>query len=134
MRIKQLAQASGTTEQTIRYYESIGVLPPPRRLPNGYRDYDQTDIERLAFVAGLRRLDFSLDDIREILAMRELGEAPCSVVLKLLQEKRQEIAQRISELQHLDHVLSELYALGSTFPLDDVSGKNCVCHLIKEEQ
>lgn len=67
MQIKTLADKTGLSDSTIRYYESIGLLPEPGRLSNGYRDYDESDVARLQFVAGARTLDFSLDDIAEIL-------------------------------------------------------------------
>jgi hypothetical protein len=54
------------------------------------------------------------------------------VVLDLLQEKAQEIGQRVAELKRLETELHQLYALGRTFPTDDVEGKACVCHLIKQ--
>lgn len=132
MQIRELSLQTGTSDKTIRYYESIGVLPPPRRLPNSYRDYDEADVERVKLVAGARRLEFSLDDIAEILAMRDRREAPCWTVLDLLAQKADEVTQRIAELRRLEADLRELHALGLTFPLDDVDGKNCVCHLVSE--
>lgn len=132
MRIKQFAQLTNLSAKTIRYYEDIGLLPPPKRLDNDYRDYDETDVDRARFVAGARSLDFSLDDIQEILALREQREAPCRVVLDLLQERANEISRRIAELQRMEAELRELHRLGLTFPTDDVDGKNCVCHLVSE--
>lgn len=132
MQINQLAQRVNLSSKTIRYYESIGLLPPPRRLPNGYRDYAETDVERARFVAAARDLDFSLDDIGEILDLRDRREAPCRVVLDLLQQKANDIKQRITDLQQLEAELRELCRLGLTYPTDDVDGKNCVCHLVRE--
>lgn len=132
MLIKEFSKKSGLPAKTIRFYEEGGVLPPPKRLSNGYRNYNEEDVDRAKFVAGLRRLDFSLDDISEILAMRDSGDAPCRVVLDLLSSKADEIAQRIAELSLLEGDLRELYSLGLTFPTDDVDGKNCVCHLVSE--
>lgn len=132
MRIKQFAHLTNLSPKTIRYYEDIGLLPSPHRLENGYRDYDETDVDRVRFVAGARSLDFSLDDIQEILALRERREAPCRVVLDLLQERADEISRRIAELQRMEAELRELHRLGLTFPTDDVDGKNCVCHLVSE--
>lgn len=133
MQIKTLADKTGLSHSTIRYYESIGLLPEPERLSNGYRDYDETDVARLRFVAGARTLDFSLDDIAEILALRDQREAPCRVVLNLLKEKEEEISRRIAELKRLKMELQALYTLGQTFPTDDVDGKACVCHLVSEQ-
>ena len=132
MRIKQFSQLTNLPVKTIRYYEDIGLLPSPHRLDNGYRDYDETDVDKARFVAGARSLDFSLDDIREILALREQREAPCRVVLGLLQERADEINRRVADLQRMEAELRELYRLGLTFPTDDVDGKNCVCHLVRE--
>jgi len=133
LKIQELSQASGVPTKTIRFYEESGVLPSPARKPNGYRDYDQKDIERLRLVAGARRLDLSLDDIREILALRDQREAPCRTLLDRIQQKADEVAERIIVLQRLEAELRDLYALGLTFPTDDVDGKNCVCHLVSEK-
>ena len=76
MQINQLAALTSVSPKTIRYYESIGVLPQPRRNANGYRDYEGADVKRLKLVAGARRLEFSLDDVTEIIAMRDRREAP----------------------------------------------------------
>lgn len=132
MQMKTFAQQTNLPPKTIRYYEEIGLLPSPQRLDNGYRDYNDTDISRARFVAGARRLDLSLDDIQEILDLRDRREAPCRVVLDLLDEKADEISRRIAELQRMEVELRELHRLGKTFPIDDVDGKNCVCHLVSE--
>jgi DNA-binding transcriptional MerR regulator len=132
MKIKELAHKTGVSPKTVRYYEEIGILPPPRRAPNGYRIYDESDVDRLRLVVGARRLDLSLDEIREIIALRERGEAPCRVLLDRLRQKADEIAARIRELKHLESELRQLYALGLTFPTDDIEGKYCICHLVSE--
>jgi DNA-binding transcriptional MerR regulator len=132
MQIKELSKLTGVSAKSIRYYEEEGILPPPARLPNGYRAYGPEDVDRLRLVAGARRLDFSLDDIGEILAMRDRREAPCRTVLDKMQEKAEEIAQRIQELKRLENELRELQELGLTFPTDDVDGKDCICHLVSE--
>nr|WP_290668437.1 MerR family transcriptional regulator [Ardenticatena sp.] len=133
MHIRELAKRTGVSPKTIRYYEEIGVLPAPKRAPNGYRIYDEHDVERLRLVVGARRLNLSLDEIKEIIALRERGEAPCRVLLDRLKEKADEIADRIRELQHLERELRTLYDLGQTFPTDDIEGKQCICHLVSEK-
>jgi len=132
MQIQGLSQSTGVPAKTIRYYESIDLLPIPERRANGYRDYSDADVDRVKLVAGARRLDFSLDDIQEILALRDRREAPCRVVLDMLQQKATEVRQRIVQLRQLEQELRQLHALGLTFPMDDVDGKNCVCHLVSE--
>lgn len=133
MQINELFQVTGVPAKTIRYYEDIDLLPPPARQANGYRDYSQHDVDRLKLVAGARRLDFSLAEIKEILDLRDRNEPPCQTMLDLLKHKSEEIQQRIAELQRLDAELEQLYSVGLTFPTDDVEGKNCVCHLVSEQ-
>jgi len=132
MLIKELSQRTNLPAKTIRYYEDIGLLPPPERLPNGYRNYEETAVSRVKLVAGARTLGLSLDDIGELLALRDRREAPCRVLLQMLDQKAAEIRQRIADLHRLEVELRELHALGLTFPTDDVDGKNCVCHLVSE--
>jgi DNA-binding transcriptional MerR regulator len=133
MKIQELAQHTGVSAKTIRYYEEIGILPPPARAENNYREYGEQDVERLRLVAGARRLDLSLEEIREILDLRDRREAPCRTLLERLAQKADEIAERIQALQRLEGELRQLHALGLTFPTDDVDGKNCVCHLVSEK-
>ena len=134
MKISKLSQVTGVPAKTIRFYEETGVLPPPKRSPNGYRDYTQEDIERLRLVAGARHLDLSLNDIREILALRDRHESPCRTLLDRIRKKADEVAESIVILQHLETELRELHALGLTFPTDDIDGKNCICHLVSENK
>ena len=66
MFIHELAAQTGVPTKTIRYYESIGLLPPARRAVNNYRQYTVADVERLRFIASARSLGFSPDDIASI--------------------------------------------------------------------
>lgn len=133
MEIRELAESTGVSAKTIRYYEEINILPPATRRANGYQEYSEIDVDRLMLVAGARRLDFGLDEIREILDLRDRKIAPCGVLLELLEKKASEIKTRIRELQALEKDLQHLNALGLTYPIDDVEGKNCVCHLVSEQ-
>lgn len=128
--IGELSQQTGVSTQTIRYYEGISLLPHPKRADNGYRMYDDQDAERLRFVNRARRLDFTLEDIAEILAFRDQNEPPCQYVMDVIGQKITEIEQRIADLQRLRDELSTLYRVGLTMP-EDIEMKHCVCHLIK---
>ena len=134
MKISDLAEQTGVPAKTIRYYEDVGLLPAAARQSNGYREYREEDIERLKLVAGARRLDFSLAEISEIIDLRDRQIAPCGVLLELLDQKAEEIGERISELQRVQKDMESLYSVGLTFPTDDVEGKNCVCHLVSEHE
>jgi len=133
MFIRDLAQATGLSRKTIRYYESIGVLPAPARADNGYRVYAPSDVARLRFVASARSLGFTLRDIAEILAFRDRGEAPCRYVLDLLERKTAEVERHIADLQTLRGDLVLLRRQAEGLPTDDVEGKSCVCHLLERE-
>lgn len=132
MKIQEFAHLTGIPSKTIRYYESIEILSAPKRMPNGYRNYNQQDVERARFVAGIRSLDLGLDEIKELLTMRDRGEARCRTLLDLIEQKANEIEERIRLLQEMKVDLRKLHRLGLKFPIDDVDGKHCICHLVSE--
>ena len=132
MEIRKLVQKTSVPAKTIHYHEEIGLLSPPERKPNGYRDNNVADVERLKLVAGARRMDIPLTEIQEILDMRDRQEPPCSRLLELNAQERSEIQFRIEQLKQMDAELSVLYNLGISFPKDDIEGKHCVCHLVCE--
>jgi MerR family transcriptional regulator, copper efflux regulator len=132
MKIQEFAQRTGLTTKTIRYYESIGLLSAPGRAPNGYRDYCEKDLARARFVAGTRSLDLSIEEIKEIMAMRDRREAPCRTLLNLIKQKADQMEERIRLLKQMESDLRKLYRLGLTFPTDDIDGKTCICHLVSE--
>jgi DNA-binding transcriptional MerR regulator len=134
LRISELGRQIGVNPRTIRYYEQIGLLPRPKRKANSYRVYDRADVERLQFIRRARTLDFSLDDIGEILAFRERSEAPCLYVLRSIDQKIDEVEQRIADLKRLRQELIELRREAQDLPIDDVEGKECVCHLIQNRE
>lgn len=131
--IGELARLTGVNAKTIRFYEEAGILPPARRLPNGYRVYDEEDLDRLRFVRGARSLDLALDDIKEVLAFRDRGEAPCRYVVDLLQAKMEEVDARIAELERLRGELRRLSKAAQRLPQDDIEMKSCVCHLVQNK-
>ena len=130
LKIGELSATADVPSQTIRYYERVGVLPEPARADNGYRLYGESDVERLRFVRSARALDFSLDDIQEILDLRDRGTAPCSFVMGLMEDQIGAIDDRIHELERLRDELERLHKTGLRMP-EDVRMKNCVCHLIE---
>lgn len=102
-RIKEVAHRSGLSPATIRYYESIGLVPPPARNESGYRLYSADDLARLDFVRRAKLLGLSLAEIGEIVTYAAEGRCnPLQAHLwSLLQTKIAEIDQRIQELHHL---------------------------------
>jgi len=131
MVIHELAKQAGVPAKTIRYYESIGLLPNPKRAANNYRQYTPADGERLRFIASARGLSFSLADIAEILAARDEGNAPCQRVLDAIGQQLAKIDRRIADLLALRESLKQLQTEGAILPRDDVRGEHCICYLIK---
>ncbi len=130
MFIHELATHTGVPAKTIRYYESIRLLPPAQRAANNYRRYTPADEERLRFIASARVLGFSLDEVGEILAARDNGIAPCQRVLDAICERLIEVDRRIAGLLTLRDALKQLHIEGAVLPLDDVRGERCVCYLL----
>lgn len=101
MRIGELARRVGVPVDTVRFYERNGLLPPPRRRPSGYRDYDESDVQCLRFVLWAKRAGFRLVEIRELIDLAEHGRADLermriSATLKLAQLER-----HLDELQRI---------------------------------
>lgn len=101
MRIGELAEATGTTTKTLRFYEDSGLLPPPERTVSGYRDYDQDAIARLDFIRRGRATGLTLAQVREVLDIRDAGTAPCHHVKELLDLRLTALDQQIADLQAL---------------------------------
>ncbi len=98
MRTGELAQAAGTTVETIRYYEKEGLLPAPERDDNNYRSYGQIHVERLRLIRNCRALDMSHEEIRAILELADDERAGCSGINDLFDAHIRHVDQRIDEL------------------------------------
>lgn len=129
MRIGELTARSGVSSKTIRYYEAIGLLPPPRRLPSGYRDYDPPALDRLAFIRAAQAIGLSLGEIRSIMSLREDGVTPCGYVVDLLRSRSAELERRIAELRALQGELHRLVERAETLDPTDCDPRR-ICHLI----
>lgn len=118
MKIGQLAERTGVSTKAIRYYEEIGVLPPARRETNGYRVYDRTAAERIAFVQDAQSAGMSLLEIQMILDLRDHGESTCDHVIATLESHRAEIEQQMDHLERtrerLDEIIHRARALDPT--------------------
>lgn len=130
LRIGEVSERSGLAPSAIRYYESLDLVPTPERTESGYRDYSSEDVDLLRFVARLRALEFPLSDVREIVALRRDGKAPCAAVRSTISREAAAIEDRIKDLQRLK---GELRALEETArDLPDDWPTVCVCNVIEE--
>lgn len=112
-RIGELAAAEGLNPRTMRYYERIGLLPPPRRSPAGYRLYGAAEREQLRFIRKAQGVGFTLREIAAILALRRSGRAPCQHVVALLDEKLARVERQLRALAELQGQLLQLRAAGT---------------------
>ena len=108
MKIGELANATGLTTKTIRYYELVRLLGNPQRSDSGYRLYGRKDVERLEFIKKSKHLGFSLDQIKDILTLHENQRAPCVHVLALLDLKIAEIDEVAEDLKVFKQDLARL--------------------------
>jgi MerR family copper efflux transcriptional regulator len=129
MRIGELADQAGISTKAIRYYEQLGILAPPARTASGYRAYDGTALGRLGFVRAAQALGLTLGEIRQIIAFRDGGAAPCAHVTELLQRHAADLDGRIRELQQLRGELRQLAERATTLDPKDCTPER-VCHII----
>jgi DNA-binding transcriptional MerR regulator len=118
VRIGELADRLGINPRTIRFYERIGLLPEPERTPSGYRTYGEPDAERLTFIKTAQRLGLTLDEIREIVELRDRGQRPCGYVAGLLRRQVADLDRRIAEMVDLREELRGLEAAASSLSGD----------------
>jgi DNA-binding transcriptional MerR regulator len=130
MFIHELARTTGVSAKTIRYYESIGLMPDPQRADNNYRQYTPDAIERLRFIVSARSLGFTLTDIGEFLSARDEGTLPCKQVLDSFDERIADIDRRIADLLALRENLSRVRADGAGIPPDKKCDDDCLCYIV----
>jgi DNA-binding transcriptional MerR regulator len=116
LRVAELARAVGVPTDTVRYYERVGLLPPPRRTAGGYRDYDAGAVDRLRFIQGAQRLGLRLVDIGHLLAVRDTGHCPCEPAGELRRRRLDDVDEEIARLTALR---AEMAAMAAALPQAD---------------
>ncbi|WP_396268066.1 MerR family transcriptional regulator [Ideonella sp.] len=110
MKISDLARATDTPTETIRYYEREGLLPAPARGDNNYRRYSTVHLQRLQVIRRSRALGLSLDEVRALLQVMDEPGASCDSVSQLVDAHLGHVAERLRELQALQLQLQALQA------------------------
>lgn len=105
MHIGEAAQQTGLTVDAIRFYERRGLLPRALRTEGGFRLYGERDVGSLRFIRQMQALGFSLEEVRELLALRSQEHA-CTHVRELLAAKLSAVHGKIAELRRLEHDLT----------------------------
>lgn len=108
MSIGEAAAQSGVPAKTIRYYEQIGLLGPSARQANAYRSYSADDVAMLRFVGRARRLGFSIEDLRTLVALYRDRSRSSRDVKDLAQHHLERMDRKIAELQSLRDALAGL--------------------------
>lgn len=109
-RIGDLARELEIPVENIRYYERAGLMPVPRRSAGNYRLYGEAERGRLSFIRRCRSLDMTLDEVQRLLDLRDTPAESCADVDALLDAHIGHVAERITELGHLQQELQSLRA------------------------
>jgi MerR family transcriptional regulator, mercuric resistance operon regulatory protein len=108
MPIGALAKRAGVQVETIRYYESEGLLRKPGRTAGGYRMYRADDVERLNFIRRARELGFRLDAVRRLLHLADRRSESCDEVRDLACTHLTDVRAKLADLRRMERVLAEL--------------------------
>jgi DNA-binding transcriptional MerR regulator len=106
--IRDAPRAAGTTPETVRYSERLGILPPARRAANNDRRYGPSDVRRPVFLRKGRELGFRLDDRQTLLAVSDESNRDCAEADRLTAAHLEAIEQKIADLQRLADELRRL--------------------------
>lgn len=121
MKISELASIAQVSVKTIRYYEQIGLLSPPIRTSNGYRHYQEKDIETLVFIRRCRELNIGLDDINRLVDTQQDPKSSCALVDNIIAEQLARIQQTQRELALLEQSLAALASCCKSHQIKDCS-------------
>ena len=104
--IGALAQRTGCSVPTIRYYEEIGLIPPPKRRPSGHRVYGVDSEELLSLIRRCRDFGFPIDQVRELVSLSKSQERDCFETLKIAQAHLAAVRTKMAELRTLERSLT----------------------------
>lgn len=104
----QASKAAGVSQRMIRHYEGIGLMPPPDRRDNGYRDYPPRSVERLRFIANARDLGFPVDEISTLLSLWDDRKRASSEVKAIALGHAEDLARKAAALEAMRRTLLEL--------------------------
>jgi DNA-binding transcriptional MerR regulator len=100
--VQQVAEKTGLSEHTLRYYERVGLIPPVQRASNGHRRYTEEDIGWLNFVKRLRSAGMPIAQVQRYVMLQQEGGATLAERLEMLKEHRRAVQQQVDELsEHL---------------------------------
>jgi Cd(II)/Pb(II)-responsive transcriptional regulator len=139
LKIGELGDRTGVDVETIRYYEREGLLPAPARSANGYREYNQGQTERLAFIRHCRALDMPLAEVKRLLEFLAHPPVDCGDIDTLIDDQLARVRARLASMRALERQLAALRArCGEHHPRKECGilhelvaaahGEACACH------
>ena len=109
LRIGDLSKRTGTNNETLRFYESKGLIVEPRRSDAGYRLYTEEAVSRVEFIVRAKRMGFSLKEIGELLSLRvDKDSSTCGDVKELAEQKLKDIDAKLAELRRMKNALQQI--------------------------
>lgn len=130
MKVSQLAKVLNTTPDTVRYYSRIGLIMPIKNTENGYKSYNQQAQQRLKFILSARQLDFSVEEIKEILLVADNGRTACPLVREIVEHRLAETEKKFNDALALRNVLRNAIDDWKSKPDKSPTG-DMLCHLIQ---
>lgn len=126
MRIGEVGDAVGVSTKTLRFYESIGLLPDPVRTASGYRDYPAEMVERVQFIRDAQAAGLTLAEVTSVLELKDTGHRSCEHTMSLVQRHLVEIDERITALRETRVRLAELARRAAGLdPVDCTDPQRC---------
>lgn len=122
MLIGQVADQTGVTTKALRFYEREGLVPEPDRTAGGYRSYEPSVVDRIAFIKDAQAAGFTLAQVGEILEIRDAGEPPCGHVTTLVHERLAQVEQRLREMEAIRVELHRIETRADAFEPDGCDG------------
>lgn len=98
LKIGEVSRLSGIGVEALRFYEKSGLLDRPGRTYSGYRLYDESVLERLAFIKQAQVLGFTLDEIKQLIEHKQKGENPCAEVREIVRTRLAELNEKIEQM------------------------------------
>ena len=130
MKIGELAKRAGVQISAVRYYEREGILPKPETRESGYREYSESDLRRLKFVAAAKEQRFSLALIKLCLEAFDEQDEPCKQVAEIVSDRIRALDKEIADLQG---VRNRLVGQLSAWKRGNLPQAQCLCAILETD-
>ena len=114
MKIAEVSDRYGISPDTLRYYERIGLIPPVNRSENGIRDYGEIDVRRVEFIKCMRSAGLPIEVLIEYVALVQKGDQTIEARKEILVEQRQQLMNRMAEMQKTLDILNRKISVYET--------------------